>query len=89
MICENEISFQILKPGLLNGIDVLPVNWNKLLRPDMIHITNTTKSWYHCSYHFSAVVVLVLLVARKITVVLIAELKMVELLRRMSIHGFG
>jgi hypothetical protein len=61
--------------------DVLPVSWNKLLRPaNLIHITNTIKSWYHFSHHFSVVVVLVLLVARKTTVALNAELKLAELL---------
>jgi hypothetical protein len=56
----------------------------------LTHITKTTKSWYHFSPHyFSVADVLVLLVEKEITVVLNAELKMVEPLRRMSIHGFG
>jgi hypothetical protein len=47
----------------------------------LIHITNTKKKWSHFSHHFSVAGVLALLVVeRKITVVLNAELKMVELL---------
>ena len=40
-------------------------------------------------YTYSVVVVLVQLVVRKITVELNAQLKMVELLQKMSTHGFG
>ena len=44
---------------------------------------------FTCLYAYSVVVVLVQLVVRKITVELNAQLKMVELLKKMSTHGFG
>ena len=44
---------------------------------------------FTCLCTYSVVVVLVQLVVRKITVELNAQLKMVELLKKMSTHGFG